>query len=464
MSNLQSQHEVPESRPMDFIETNVAGIMYDGRQTVVPSLALREKVRLQREPTNPFDPNAIKVERQNGEHFGYVPKELAGHISTYTEADELPIEATITELISDAAGSNFRVRICLELSKFRRMPEIVIPSPELEFHYEDTRPDIYVFINGSEALFLEVKRVFDVDGMTFLRSGLCYQPAGNGRQYQWYLKIDRTSGITRARLERFFLEHFNVVSEDEKAGALEKTRQEYLSEKLRLQEELSKTDQEAQAFEALAGELDAENRQRIDQLKSKVNDLEGYIDQIDREKHALEQKNQSLQASFKPTHTTLRDDDIPDNVGDTLRSVAGESLTLTQSLKVISSIFPRRIAILETAWKSAADSIAFRDRKKAFGLLWKLAAEYWSVLASGRGDVDARTVFGEAYAAKESEMIENNRQSRRLRTFTYMGKPIEMMRHLKIGVKHSTAETLRIHFEWVAEIETIVIGHCGEHL
>ena len=50
------------------------------------------------------------------------------------------------------------------------------------------------------------------------------------------------------------------------------------------------------------------------------------------------------------------------------------------------------------------------------------------------------------------------------RTFTYQGRPFLMKKHLKHGVKQSVAETLRIHFEWVAEEKRLVIGHCGKHL
>lgn len=39
-----------------------------------------------------------------------------------------------------------------------------------------------------------------------------------------------------------------------------------------------------------------------------------------------------------------------------------------------------------------------------------------------------------------------------------------MEQHLKIGVKDSPAEALRIHFAWVADERKIVIGHCGPHL
>ncbi|WP_282454615.1 hypothetical protein [Burkholderia gladioli] len=39
-----------------------------------------------------------------------------------------------------------------------------------------------------------------------------------------------------------------------------------------------------------------------------------------------------------------------------------------------------------------------------------------------------------------------------------------MEKHLKIGIKDSVAETLRVHFEWVGADNVVVIGHCGKHL
>jgi hypothetical protein len=72
-----------------------------------------------------------------------------------------------------------------------------------------------------------------------------------------------------------------------------------------------------------------------------------------------------------------------------------------------------------------------------------------------------RKVFGTSYAAREAEIL--SREALKRRTFKYRGSAVEMLKHLKIGVK-DTAETLRIHFEWFADESKIVIGHCGSHL
>jgi hypothetical protein len=137
-------------------------------------------------------------------------------------------------------------------------------------------------------------------------------------------------------------------------------------------------------------------------------------------------------------------------------------LDLEGSLHIVGTMFPARIAVLDSAIISARRSTDFRHRKKAFELLWTLATDYWEALAAGQGDVTARQRLGAAYAAKEAQGLST--AGRKRRTFTHDSKEILMEKHLKIGVADNRAETLRIHFEWLADDRLIVIGHCGEHL
>jgi len=64
---------------------------------------------------------------------------------------------------------------------------------------------------------------------------------------------------------------------------------------------------------------------------------------------------------------------------------------------------------------------------------------------------------------RESETVERNRRARDLRTFVYDGQPIEMWNTSRSATTQCS-ETLRIHFEWDARRNKIVIGHCGAHL
>ncbi|WP_457389275.1 hypothetical protein [Roseateles sp. P5_E1] len=137
--------------------------------------------------------------------------------------------------------------------------------------------------------------------------------------------------------------------------------------------------------------------------------------------------------------------------------------TLEQSLTIIRTLFPDRIVVSDSALSSARESESFRNGKKAFELLWKLATGYWSAVAGGGGDAEGRKVFGQnAYAQNEASALSND--GKRRRTFEYKGQDILMEKHLKIGVKDSVAETLRVHFEWVGADKAIVVGHCGKHL
>jgi len=205
--------------------------------------------------------------------------------------------------------------------------------------------------------------------------------------------------------------------------------------------------------------LDKENE--VAELRSEIEERDGEVRKlqadIDGLKHAL--------SGRQSTATEASEED--------LRAIAplreafsalinGEPL-LEQSLTIISTFFPDRVVVLESAFDSARDSKGFRYGKKGFELLWKLSNGYWSALASGEGDIQAKQVFGQnAYAQNESQALSN--EGKRRRTFLYRGQEILMEKHLKIGVKDSIAETLRIHFEWIGSEKRIVIGHCGEHL
>ncbi|KAB8139621.1 hypothetical protein F8S13_27380 [Chloroflexia bacterium SDU3-3] len=139
-------------------------------------------------------------------------------------------------------------------------------------------------------------------------------------------------------------------------------------------------------------------------------------------------------------------------------------LTLNDGLCILKQIFPERIVILPSAWKSAAEAARFERTPQAFDLLWKLVTDYWEMLVAGQGNHVARQIFGDDFAATESETVQHNTRARRLRTFSYNGQEIEMLMHLRLGRKESIAQTWRTHFTWDAERKVIVIGHCGKHL
>ena len=134
-------------------------------------------------------------------------------------------------------------------------------------------------------------------------------------------------------------------------------------------------------------------------------------------------------------------------------------LTAAEALELLRAVYGDVVLVLDTAEKSARE---WTGGENLFVELVKLVTEYRDELRRGRGDGEARQIFGKnKFAASESETTANNKRAIRARTFRYDGKDVYMPRHLKFGVEE---DALRVHFHWDAERELIVIGHCGRHL
>jgi hypothetical protein len=86
LSTLQQAFHNPISRPFIIYDERVVGSSYDGRQTVLRKLKLDETIQLCREPNNSYDSNAIRVERINGECFGYINRSLAAQLAPRMDA------------------------------------------------------------------------------------------------------------------------------------------------------------------------------------------------------------------------------------------------------------------------------------------------------------------------------------------------------------------------------------------
>ncbi len=199
-------------------------------------------------------------------------------------------------------------------------------------------------------------------------------------------------------------------------------------------------------------------------------DTDRELDSLRTETQALKTENrrlkyelQTLQEVFQPPTN------VPTAAFDyaelkKILDIPSERYLVEDSLSIMQSTFPERIVVLPTAFDSARESRTFREKKRAFNLLWRLATDYYQTLCEGKPDAQARQIFGDDFSAKESETVEKNAVARQLRIFTYKGNDYEMMAHLRIGTKDSIADTLRVHFRWFADEQKIVIGHCGKHL
>jgi hypothetical protein len=194
----------------------------------------------------------------------------------------------------------------------------------------------------------------------------------------------------------------------------------------------------------------------LEEARMQLEDLEG--EKVKLERRLREYETMSHYQRARTAKAGL-DEDLRCLLSKCIEGVA----TPEEILTLLETLYPDRVFILDNAWKSARDSERFQYRKEAFSLLWRLATTYWEILAAGKGDTEARKIFGqEEYASKERDTL--SKRGLQLRTFTYKGQALEMQKHLKYGITTGVADTIRIHFVWDAEDRKIVIGHCGRHL
>ncbi len=78
-----------------IITTKVVGVSFEGRQEVVAKLQMGDRVWLEREPFNPYDTNAIRVTRNNGEQIGYISRHLASSLAPLMDRLNSPIRGKV---------------------------------------------------------------------------------------------------------------------------------------------------------------------------------------------------------------------------------------------------------------------------------------------------------------------------------------------------------------------------------
>jgi len=82
----------------------IAGVQFHQLKTIIDKLEVDNYLQLTPEPTNKFDPNAVRIEcfTNDGDVMcGYVPKKFSSEIAASIEAG-FTLECTITELNKNA--------------------------------------------------------------------------------------------------------------------------------------------------------------------------------------------------------------------------------------------------------------------------------------------------------------------------------------------------------------------------
>lgn len=142
---------------------------------------------------------------------------------------------------------------------------------------------------------------------------------------------------------------------------------------------------------------------------------------------------------------------------------ARETLKPSEVLAYFKHLAGARLAVLDSAWRSAADYPGqFVGVERLFDLLDKLLFPYLDAINAGTPDTQARTVFGtKAYSAKESDTTLSDARLRSMREFVYQGETRLFERHLRVS-NQTGAEGMRVYFDIIDG--QVVIPYVGPHL
>jgi hypothetical protein len=497
----------------EILQTFLAYRLADAAEKMALGIAIGDPLRLQHEPTNQWDPNAVKVFWKE-EWIGYLPKDMAALIAAEVPEAATGLEGVVTGLSTTALRDAFRLQISIPLTKAsRRLRELgVSNSFAWDFDRTSGSDKLRLVVSCTETAFRELQALLSVS-YDVSKCGYSYYPSQQGRHYPWYLSLTERDGAApedRSEVERRIRSHFGVASESTRVSERE-TRLKELEEKQqdvnqrletsraeqrRLQREVeqSRSSLQRRAEKAvargeeaieLAASVEAELRevlqlrqQELDLAMAENHTLEEQLEQASNELDTLRLELEYLQAqgasaadpaSSVPWSNADGEDAEQaqaERLWNGLRSMARrQRLKPRDCLELVSQEFcPGSLLVLDSAWSSADAASGFELGEQLFEQLWLLATAYREQKRKAAPDRLAGEVFGSSYAADESKTIKNSPKGKRARTFAYNGHTVEMWQHLKIGVKDSANHTLRVHFYWDGELQQVVIGHCGQHL
>ena len=499
----------------EILQTFLAYRLDQAAEKMALGIAIGDPLTLVHEPSNAWDPNAVKVFWQE-QCIGYIPKDMAALIAAEVPEADSGLEAVVTGMTTTSRRDAFRLQIAIPIPRAsRRLRELGVTSAfSWDFDRTSGADKLRLVISCTETAFRELQELlgasYDVS-----KCGYSYYPTQDGRHYLWYLSLTDSNGKAPddpQKVEQRIRSLFGVPSEstrvherEERLRELEQKQSEVSqrletsrAEERRLRREFESrraawerraeraVAQEEQAIalaQTVEGELVvqldlkeqelqlalAENKALSDQLDQNSNELEAlrfevdYLGQVQSSRLSPE-----LSASSWPSGTGApMQADVAPRLLQALRGIARTArLKPRQCLQLVSEeLCPGHLLVLESAWNSADQARGFEHGDQLFDLLWLLANGYREQKLDGAPDRLAGQVFGgSSYAARESQTIESNTQARRARTFTYRGRTVEMWQHLKIGAKDSENRTLRLHFCWDEDLGQVVIGHCGKHL
>lgn len=291
----------PPATPPDAthpLEISVVGEDRNNRQAIVARLHIREPLCLRRDPANAHDPNAIRVERCTGEHFGFLSRALAAQLAPLLDThggawpavvtrleggltDETPLEVCITIPLPEALHTTLRATP-------------IAPPPEFRYFYDTTAHYAYLLLDCSERRLTQIREHLEAQGLTAPRLGASHRPASNGRKYRWFVRLPRDGVFTEAAIDTFFAEAYGLESDRVREREARRQQEATAREIEALQSRIARLDEDHRAQEkqrtASAAEMEALREQLARQVRDSQESAELaalYAEEQDRLAAAL---------------------------------------------------------------------------------------------------------------------------------------------------------------------------------
>lgn len=93
--------------------TKVVGVTFEGRQRYIRRMSEGEEVVLERDPSNIYDKNAIKVINESGYQIGFIAKDLAEKMAPNMD-NGVKYRAEVSAITGTNPGDNFGVNLLIK--------------------------------------------------------------------------------------------------------------------------------------------------------------------------------------------------------------------------------------------------------------------------------------------------------------------------------------------------------------
>lgn len=268
----------------ETIQVEVSSLPYYAFAGVAAGLALESPVRLVREPANPWDANAIRVESEDGTHLGYVEKGVNERLAALLDPPGGGATAFIAALEGGVHAEQLRLRIAVVL------PDDA-PDPWGDSVTGYCFQPGYVLLDCARATLVHVREALGPLAGAEPYVGASTKPAPDGRRYRWFVRLEPATGgddALEAEVDRRMEERFGVKSHarllrEARAAEQEKFRlvREFERESKAKEGELAEARKDSEFFQRAAESYrgDAhEARAKEEKLRDRVLALEAEID------------------------------------------------------------------------------------------------------------------------------------------------------------------------------------------